>query len=213
MEFADPEASLTHRTWMWDKTEEIYRVGPDREDTFVFKWNMEDHPVDLSLKTNNSYMADIWFWKACRTDPVGYADDKYQRFSNSEMPKSNIINLESGKKMYLIRKGDSGTPAFKENIYGEYAGEKTACYTNVVPTGSLADIKAKGVWSGGKWTIEFKRVLDTKHEDDVQFDIAKTYLFGVSRHEIAGRPADPKLEQPLYGAGDISEELTLQFAQ
>jgi hypothetical protein len=115
--------------------------------------------------------------------------------------------------MYLIRKGDSGTPAYKDTLYTDYKGDKLPRYTNPTPTGSRADTKAKGVWSDGKWTIEFARALHTGNGDDIQFDTSKSYLFGVSRHEVAGRPLDPKLDQPLFGSGDISEDLKLQFGE
>jgi hypothetical protein len=45
----------------------------------------------------------------------------------------------------------------------------------------------------------------------VQFDAEQSYLFGVSRYEIAGRKPNPALQQPLYGAGDITEHLRLIF--
>ena len=52
-------------------------------------------------------------------------------------------------------------------------------------TGPRADIKAKGVWKDGVWTIEIKRALVTVGEksdiQDVQFaDAGKTYYFGLS---------------------------------
>ena len=55
----------------------MYDVGPDRGDCFVFKWAMDAAVNDLSVHSDHPYMADIWFWKANRTDPAGYADDKY----------------------------------------------------------------------------------------------------------------------------------------
>lgn len=211
--YPDSDESITHKTWVWDKTAEMYKTGLDREDTFVFKWSMEPGPVALSLRTDNAYIADIWFWKACRTNPVGYVDDKYQHFSANAMPKSNKLTSGTGKSMYLIRRGDSGTAAYRDTLYEDYKGDKMTRYTNPTPTGSRADIRAKGVWSAGSWTIEFARALNTGNADDIQFDTSKSYLFGVSRYEIAGKPANPKLEQPLYGSGDVGEALTLQFGE
>ena len=86
-------------------------------------------------------------------------------------------------------------------------------FTNSIPAGSRADVKAKGVWSYGRWTIEFARTLQTGNGDDIQFDVSKDYLFGVSRYEIAGREPALELKQPLYGSGDISEALTLRFGE
>lgn len=211
--FPDPDKNITHKTWTWDKTKEMYITGNNREDCFVFKWNMEQKPVDLSVKADNEYMTDIWFWKACRTDPAGYSDDKHDRLSATAIRKTTKVISKTGKTMYLERKPDSGTTAFKDVIYSEYKGDKMPHYEIVVPTGSLADIKAKGVWSKGRWTLEFGRALNTGNSDDVQFDISKSYLFGVSRYEISGLEPDPKLDQPLYESGDVSEALTLQFGK
>ncbi len=211
--YPDPNESITQKTWVWNKDMKTYKTGSDREDMFVFKWNMEAGPVDLSLKSDNDYMADIWFWKACRTDPVGYADDKYQRYSSIEVPKAMQLTSKTGRTFYLLRKGDSGTSAYQNTLYGVYKGDKMSKYTNVLPAGSRADVKAKGIWSGGRWTIEFARALKTGNTDDIQFNTSKSYLFGVSRYEIAGRKPNPKVDQPLYGSGDVSEKLTLIFGK
>lgn len=209
--FPDPDESREHKTWVWDKEMQIYKQGPLREDTFVFKWNMGPGPVDLSIKADNNYTADIWFWKACRTDPSGYADDKYQRYNSKPEPKSYEIISKSGKKMYVIRKGDKGKAAYKDILYADYEKDTMPTYNISAPEGSRADVKAKGEWKDSVWIVEFSRDLDTGNDDDVQFDISKTYLFGVSRHEIAGRPEDPNISQPLYGGGDVSEVLILKF--
>ena len=38
---------------------------------------------------------------------------------------------------------------------------------NPNPTGSIADVEAKGVWRDGRWYLEMSRKLDTGHDDDV----------------------------------------------
>ena len=57
------------------------------------------------------------------------------------------------------------------------------------------------------------RKLVTNHSDDIQFDLDRVYRFGVSRYEIAGRKRNPKLEQPWFGAGEITGPLTLKFVR
>jgi hypothetical protein len=122
------------------------------------------------------------------------------------------IKSKSGKTMYLWRQGDSGQPAYKTNFYTVYEGDKMLRFALHPPSGSRADIKAKGFWKEGRWTIEFERQLQTGHKDDIQFSPGNKYLFGVSRYEIAGRPPEPESSQPLYGSGDISEKLILVFS-
>ncbi len=212
VKFPDPDESRAHKSWVWSKELDAYIGDVDREDVFQFVFNMEDHPVDLSVFADNDYKADVWFWKACRTDPAGYADDKTNILSKKEIDKANIVTSRSGNKMYLFRPQDKGIPCFEAKLYDEYAGDKVPGFINKVPSGSAADIKAKGEWKGGVWTIEFSRALGTGNDDDIQFDPKKDYLFGVSRYEISGNDKpDSKITQPLYGCGDVGEELKLVF--
>jgi hypothetical protein len=209
--FPDKDESRTHKSWIWNKGREIYTVGHDREDIIIFKWNMEPDPVDLSIIADNPHQTDIWYWKACRTDATGYADDKSHLLSQTEEQDSTKIISKSGKTMYLLRKSDDGTSAYRIDLITDYGGKTLPRYIHQQPTGSRSDVKAKGVWENGTWTIEFRRNFITGHQDDVQFTTARKYLFGVSRYEIAGRNANKELSDPLYGTGDVNEPLWLEF--
>jgi hypothetical protein len=211
--YPDKDKSGEHRMWTWNKQKGEYEAGEEREDVFVFKWNLETKPVDLSVFTDKPYSADVWFWKTCRTNPAGYADDKIQYLNTHPGQKAKEILSKSGKKMYLQRLGDKGKSTYKSKILIDHQGDKISRYEIREPSDSRADIKAKGVWKDGQWIIEFGRKLNTGHKDDVQFDLKQSYQLGVSRYEIAGREKEPESEQPLYGCGDISENLTLKFGQ
>ena len=53
--------------------------------------------------------------------------------------------------------------------------------------GSRGDVSARAVWAGGMWTLEVKRALDTKNEDDVRFsDLSKEYAFAIAVHNDDG---------------------------
>ena len=211
--FPDADESRAHKTQLWIPDQDRYRIGPDREDTFVIKWSMEPGPVDLRVDADRPYRADIWFWKANRTDPMGYADDKMHIYSPIESPHSRTIVSKRGLRFFLSRPGDVGKSAYKTMVYPEFEGDNIPFYTSRQLHGSRADVRAKGVWRDGVWTIEFSRKLDTSNSDDIQFDIDQVYRFGVSRYEIAGRKRNPKLEQPWYGAGEITGPLVLKFAR
>lgn len=210
--FHDSDESKIHKPWIWNLGQEIYEIGPEREDCFVFKWAMDKGISDLSLQTDKPYTADTWFWKANRTDPVGYADDKIQRLSSTKVPRSMKLTSQSGKPMFLRRKGDKGMSAYKSMLYVDYAGDKIPQFENQNPSESRADVKAKGVWSNNEWCIEFSRSLTTDQDDDIQFDLSQRYFFGVSRYEVAGKKPNPKLSQPLFGSGDVSDRLLLTFS-
>ena len=209
--FPDTTENREHKTLVWNSDLEVYRTGTKREDSFVLKWSMEPVPVALNLQSDKAYKADIWFWKAFRTGTVGYADDKFHIYGAQEMKKSRQISLPSGKKMFLTRLSDEGTSTYKSIAYEQFAGDTAARYKHRHPSGSRADIHAKGHWSDGFWTIEFQRKLMTGNTDDVQLNPSLSYDFGVSRYEIAGKSPNPKLEQPNYESGDIGEILTLSF--
>ena len=213
VQFPDLDESRLHKPWLWNSSAEMYEVGPEREDCFVFKWAMETDSSNLSVTADEPHSADIWFWKANRTDPVGYADDKIQRLSKTKLAKSKQIKSQSGKSMFIQRKGDKGQSAYKSKLYLEHSGDEIPQFEHRNPTESRADVRAKGFWKDGSWCVEFSRLLVTGNPDDIQLDISKSYFFGVSRYEIAGREPNPSLSQPLYGAGDVSEKLMLTFSR
>jgi len=209
--FPDPDESRTHKSWQWDAKRNLYDLGKDREDTFIFKWNMEAVPVDLSIYADNNYTADIWYWKANRTDPSGYADDKSHIFNSIASRNATRVTSRTGKTRYLSRLEDNGLGAYKSRIQTVHKDDIMPRYENRQPTASRADVRARGIWKDGWWTIELARALDTGFEDDIQFSPSKSFEFGVSRYEIAGREPDLKSSQPLHGAGDVGEVLTLIF--
>ncbi len=209
--FTDQNENRDHKVLVWNGAEKVYRTSSKREDSFVIKWSMEPVKVDMSLESETPYKADVWFWKAFRTDPVGFADDKFHVFGAQKTKESRDILLPSGKTMYLTRSSDTGRSSYKSIAYEKFSGDEVPRYEHRHPEGSRADIKAKGGWADGFWTIEFKRALDTGHSDDIQLDPSLEYQFGVSRHEIAGKRPNPALEQPYYESGDVGEELTLVF--
>jgi hypothetical protein len=209
--YPDATENREHKTMEWDESAKRYRMGPTREDTFVFKWQMDAGPIDIRICGDMPHRADIWFWKAYRTDHAGYADDKMHVFDITRMPRSQKVLSNSGHSFYLFRPGDQGEAAYRAAVYDKFEGERAVRYEFAEPSGSRADIRAKGLWRDGAWTIEFARPLDTGHSDDIQFRIDGGYRFGVSRYEIAGRERDPTIEQPDYGAGDVGEILTLTF--
>ncbi len=209
--FPDASEDREHKAMIWDKQQNLYKTGPKREDVFVFKWNMEPVPVDLTLSADNSYKADVWFWKANRTDHAGYADDKVQLYVTDPLPNTQRMISAKGNLFYLKRKGDAGKAAYQATVHTDFVGDEAPRFEQQKPEGSRADIRAKGHWANGFWTIEFSRPLNTSQTDDVIFDPKNTYVFGVSRFEIAGRSPNPQLDQPKYGSGEIGEHIVLEF--
>ena len=211
VEFSDATENRAHKTLLWNKDLEVYRSGPAREDSFVFKWSMEPQPVDLTISADVAYRADIWYWKAGRTDHAGYADDKMHVYSDQRLEDAKKLYSKQGRIFYLERPSDEGKSSYKTIVYDDFLGDEVPRYRPRTPQGSRADVRAKGVWHDGAWRIEFRRRLTTQNADDVPFETALSYRFGVSLREIAGSEPNPRLEQPNYESGEIGEHLTLVF--
>lgn len=211
VQYPDQTEDRLHKPWVWNKELEIYKPGKQREDTFIFKWNMETRDVDLSNFSEDTYTADLWYWKAHRTDPAGYTDDKSQVLAAETGKKATALVSRKGQKRFLMRLGDEGTSAQKKRVLTDYQGDIQPQYLSRQPTGSRADVKAKGEWKDGMWTIEFGRKLVTGYTDDVQFsNLDKKYLFGVSIKSLYGEEFDNSAPN-FYGQGRISEKLYLTF--
>ena len=48
------------------------------------------------------------------------------------------------------------------------------------PTGSVADVQAKGLWFDGKWHLEIRRKLHTGHGDDISFPKSGKVVGGIA---------------------------------
>lgn len=209
--FPDPDESREHRTLRWDAAARAYADGPEREDMLALKWSMSGPDTGLTLAEDAPYMADEWCWRACRTDHAGHADDRLQIYSVHPDPYAKAMVSRGGKVFYLTREGDAGTDPGAPALHPGYAGERAAKYELARPTGSRADVSARGFWSAGHWTVTFRRALDTRSPDDVAFDTAEAYAFGVSRFDLAGGPAEPSAHEPLFNCGEVGEVLLLRF--
>lgn len=211
--FPDPTENRMHRLLKWDPAKRSYRDGPEREDVLVLKWNMSPHASGLTLHEDAPYVADVWFWKAYRSDLSGHADDKIAIYSVNPDPYAKAMLSKSGKVFYLTRKGDEGQDPAETILYPDYAGDRVAKFSLGQPGGSRGDIRAKGFWKDGRWTVTYARQLVTGHADDVALTLDGTHAFGVSRFEIAGRAPEQDAEEPLYGCGEVGEIIVLQFTR
>ncbi len=207
--FPDADENREHKPLVWNSDEQRYVVGSLREDTLVLKWNMEPLFTDISLSAEEIYKADIWYWKSARTDHAGFADDKSHIYSDLPLQSGRRMVSKSGRRFYLLRKGDEGRSAYKSRSPADFESERMSGYIFRAPEGSRADVRAKGHWSNGWWTVEFARDLATGNPDDVQLAVKQHYQFGISRYEIAGRPPQPETQIPLFGSGEVGDNLVL----
>ncbi len=175
--YPDAASSETHKSWGWDLRESIYKPMPDREDMFVFKWSLVGNNVHLGLNKAEPHRADIWFWKAHRTNSTGYADDKWQLVSDDFQAKAKELTSPAHGSLFFRRVGDEGLSAYSEKQFYEYQGETLPKYYPRQPQGSRADIRAKG---GGRPGIDDQWARSCKPATMmISPDPWQTFCFGV----------------------------------
>ena len=122
-------------------------------------------PVVVQMKSSKRSQSHIY----TRTKPEG---------------KAERVRLMDGKMGWIQRPQDKGTSATRKvKAPKEQTKEFVAKYIAQKPSGSAADVKAKGVWKDDVWTVEFKRKLDTGHKDDRSLEIGTDtgVSFGILR--------------------------------
>lgn len=178
---------VAHKPWVWNAEKAGYAEGPEREDMFALAF---EHTGYFSghMLSGDPGVWDIWQWKATRTNPQGYAMDRAHYYSLEKPPgKATSFPALNGKTIWIARPEDAGdTVEKKQPAPMEYQGDRVPQYLPGIPSASASDVLAKGTWSGGWWTLELERRLDTGHADDTAYDPARTYRMALSVHDRTG---------------------------
>lgn len=173
-EWEDSTEDILHKPHMWDQTKQKYIEGPQREDRFALEFAMEGD-YDANWFSGKEFKADMWNWKAGRTNPIRISHDKMTIISRQSMPESYKAKLADGSLIYIQRPNDSGEEPY---ITKRYFKKQHDLMPKYAPREALVkgtdDIKAQGVWKNGKWHLEQSRKLDTQQRDDVRFALNTT---------------------------------------
>ncbi len=198
----DHTQSVTHKTWVLDADKKAYEQGNDREDMFSLAFE-HTGTFDADMLAGIESVWDVWHWKAFRTNPQGYATDKTHRYTlQKPTGKARSFTARTGKKIWIARPEDAGTSVEKKRPAPATLGdERVAQYLPGAPTGSAADVRAKGLWADGRWTLELSRRLSTGHADDATLDPTRAYRIAMAVFDHTG-----KMDK---ASGDI----VLSFAQ
>lgn len=173
-----------HRTWKWEAHKKAYAEDADREDMLGVAFaHTGEFTADMLAGVEATW--DVWHWKAFRTNPQGYAMDKTHRYAKSQPAgRANKHAAKDGTDTWIARPEDGGDSVEKSQAApAEFKGDRVLRYLPGSPTGSAADVQAKGAWAAGKWTVEFARKLETGHADDVVFNRSRNYRMAVSVHD------------------------------
>jgi len=108
----------------------------------------QETEMALSVLLFGEAMVDVWVWRAERTNAAGYADDGRFDAAAGFVP-------------------DAGDPCWESRPPGDFAGPTLQRFYPRQPTGSQADVRARGTWEQGWWTVELSRRLTARNADDV----------------------------------------------
>jgi hypothetical protein len=176
----DPSESDLHKPYRWDEASHTYKKGDDMEDRFALSMRMSGDFTANKLD-GSEFTADVWHWKAHRSNPAGLAHDKWWRVSRTPFDKSRAFETPGGETVHLARPSDAGDQLYKVVRYHVRQRETMPLYEiNRGARGSIADVNAAGVWRDGRWYLELSRRLDTGHDDDAVIPANGTMPFAIA---------------------------------
>lgn len=200
LQWNDSTKNVIHRSFHWDEESKKYKNGSMLEDRLAFQFAMEGD-YSTNWLSGKSFKADMWHWKAARSNPLGIAHDKMTIISREKVLRAYITRALDGTKLYIRRPSDEGSSIYRTKRYRKKQKAVMPKYVlNPNPTGSVADVKAKGTWHNQQWHLELKRKLDTGNPDDVLFSLGQKVLAGIAVFDNSGDDEH-----------NISQTLTIQF--
>lgn len=196
-EWADKKKNDQHESWAWDEGKAKYEKSGFMEDEFFVAFQLEGS-FNANMTVGIDAKWDVWQWQAARTDPTGFARDKIHVYTHTK-PDDPLLAARSrqdsdDKEWWMLLLDDAGKPPAKAVDAPKAKGKDTLpTFVTQTPEGSAADVRAKGTWKEGRWTVEFSRKLDTGAKDDRKFDLGDAVLFAVgvlnsaegSQHDIS----------------------------
>lgn len=183
----DDSHDVVHKPYEWFERAKKYVKSDEKlEDQFSLAFPVKGE-FTADMYSNLDAEWDVWQWGSART-PHGWARDRLHQYA-TEKPKKEIKGASvteyasrDNKPLWIIRMDDKGTSAVKkiEKAPTKKTDDLVPAYEAVEPTGSCADVKAKGEWKDKTWTLELSRAVDTKNKDDVTFKTDKELPFAAS---------------------------------
>ena len=100
--------------------------------------------------------------------------------SFQRIARANSYQTHNGRSVWVKEEPDAGSQPYQAQIVGAYAGDRIPRYIARTPSGSMADVTAKGSWKDGFWTVEFSRRLSTGDPADVVFMPGRDTYFSLA---------------------------------
>lgn len=168
LRWPDDAADTDYKGWEWNGSK--YVESGKRDDMLAVRFHM-DGDFDRSMLSGKTYKVDLWLWSAARTNPAGMAEDWMHVLSSSLIEDAAEYEVKGVGTVYIKKIRDGGTPIYKALRPPKEKGSLHAPSFELLPkpSGSVADVAAKGSWKAGFWSLEFARKLNTGHVDDIVF--------------------------------------------
>ena len=180
LEWEDGSEDVLHKPWVWDESKRKYVRGPQREDRLAIQFATSGE-YSTDWLSGREFTADMWHWKASRSNPIGLVHDKSTEISARKLLESYKGTTPNGESVYIARPSDGGDKLYTSKRYHAYKEDLMPKYlVNASPHGSVADVEARGVWANGKWHLEIRRKLNTGHADDVVFEAGLQIVGGIA---------------------------------
>lgn len=180
LEWDDDSKDVVHKPWIWDEQQHKYIRGPQREDRLAMQFEISGD-YDTDWFSGKEFVADMWHWKAFRSNTNNLAHDKMTTISKKKILRSVKLVGNKGKTLYISRLADKGEKLYKTKRYSRFIKPQMPKYILTSnPIGSVSDVHAKGSWKNGKWHLELTRKLNTLHPDDVKFIVGKSIRGGIA---------------------------------
>lgn len=187
--------------YIWNADTKEYDRPTTPDDQFALEFPLSGEFQLNMLPPEGAYAADVWHWKAGRSNLGGWVDDKRHEISQQPIEGAEEYQLGGHKTVYVYRPMDEGRAAYKRIPKPTaYQGDVTPSYEPQEPTGSLTDVRGKGVHDGKGWTLEMTRKFATGNPDDADIDPGKANICAIAT-----------LNDELYWRHSVSGKISLQF--
>ena len=200
-QWPDDTKSELRDPYVWDPDAQRYERPSRPDDQFALEFPIDGDFAISMLTVTREFKADVWHWKAGRGNGVGWVDDKTHVISQSPVPNAKEHQLHGGRSVYIARVQDEGTGAYKVTAAPPSRQQDVVdSFQQLEPTGSLADVRGKGVHDGKTWSLEMSRRFDTGHPDDAVIDPSQDNPCAIA-----------VLDDELYEEHSVSTLITLHF--
>tara|TARA_B100000315_G_scaffold239549_1_gene258470 strand:+ start:32483 stop:33313 length:831 start_codon:yes stop_codon:yes gene_type:complete len=200
-EWPDATRSDMRDPYIWNESDGGYQRPTTPDDQFALEFPLDGELLISMLPTTGAYSADVWHWKAGRSNLAGWVDDKRHIISRRSIEGAKEYDLGGHTTIYIARPMDEGTASYRKKPQPTaHVGDVIPSYQAQAPSGSLTDVRGKGIHGGKGWTLEMSRKFDTGNPDDAVIDPKRANLCAIA-----------VLDDELYWDHSISQFLSLRF--